>query len=216
MTTYVSAVNSVLRRLRETEVTSVQDNSYSKLIGDFVNDAKNIVESSYTWNALSNTLTADTTPDIFSYVLEGSGQRFRVIDVINDTTNINVRNVETTWMNQRFLIANPQKAAPAYYNFNGTNENGDTLVDVYPIPDAAYSIRFNLIIPQVELENDATVIKVPSEPVIFLAYAKALAERGEDGGLGSNESYALFQKSLSDAIALESTRYVEESAWISI
>jgi hypothetical protein len=216
MTTYVSAVNSVLRRLRETEVTSVQDNSYSKLIGDFVNDAKNIVESSYTWNALSNTLTADTTPDIFSYVLEGSGQRFRVIDVINDTTNIEVRNVETTWMNQRFLIANPQKAAPAYYNFNGTNENGDTLVDVYPIPDAAYSIRFNLIIPQVELENDATVIKVPSEPVIFLAYAKALAERGEDGGLGSNESYALFQKSLSDAIALESTRYLEESAWISI
>jgi hypothetical protein len=216
MTTYVSAVNSVLRRLRETEVTSVQDNSYSKLIGDFVNDAKNIVESSYTWNALSNTLTADTTPDIFSYVLEGSGQRFRVIDVINDTTNINVRNAETTWMNQRFLIANPQKAAPAYYNFNGTNENGDTLVDVYPIPDAAYSIRFNLIIPQVELENDATVIKVPSEPVIFLAYAKALAERGEDGGLGSNESYALFQKSLSDAIALESTRYLEESAWISI
>jgi hypothetical protein len=216
MTTYVSAVNSVLRRLRETEVTSVQDNSYSKLIGDFVNDAKNIVESSYTWNALSNTLTADTTADIFSYVLEGSGQRFRVIDVINDTTNIQVRNVETTWMNQRFLIANPEKAPPAYYNFNGTNENGDTLVDLYPIPDGAYSIRFNLIIPQVELENDATVIKVPSEPVIFLAYAKALAERGEDGGLGSNESYALFQKSLSDAIALESTRYIEESAWISI
>jgi len=216
MATYVSCVNSVLRRLRETEVTSVQDNSYSKLIGDFVNDAKNIVESSYTWNALSNTLTADTTPDIFSYVLEGSGQRFRVIDVINDTTNIQVRNVETTWMNQRFLIANPEKATPTYYNFNGTNENGDTLVDLYPIPNAAYSIRFNLIIPQVELENDATVIKVPSEPVIFLAYAKALAERGEDGGLGSNESYALFQKSLSDAIALESTRYIEESAWISI
>lgn len=216
MTTYVSAVNSVLRRLRETEVTSVQDNSYSKLIGDFVNDAKNIVESSYTWNALSNTLTADTTADIFSYVLEGSGQRFRVIDVINDTTNYEVRNAETTWMDKQFLITNPAKGSPMYYNFNGTNDNGDTLVDLYPIPDAAYSVRFNLIIPQTELTADATAIKVPSEPVIFLAYAKALAERGEDGGLGSNEAYALFQKSLSDAIALESTRYIEESSWVPV
>lgn len=216
MATYVSCVNSVLRRLRETEVSSVQDNSYSKLIGDFVNDAKNIVESSYTWNSLSNTLTADTTADVFSYVLVGSGQRFRVIDVINDTTNQEVRNAETTWMDKQFLIANPQKASPMYYNFNGTNDNGDTLVDLYPIPDAGYSIRFNLIIPQTELVSDSTVLKVPSEPVIFLAYAKALAERGEDGGLGSNEAYALFQKSLSDAIALESTRYIEESAWVPV
>lgn len=216
MATYVSCVNSVLRRLRETEVTSVQDNAYSKLIGDFVNDAKNIVESSYTWNSLSNTLTADTTADVFSYVLVGSGQRFRVIDVINDTTNQEVRNAETTWMDKQFLIANPQKSSPMYYNFNGTNDNGDTLVDLYPIPDGAYSVRFNLIIPQTELVSDATVLKVPSEPVIFLAYAKALAERGEDGGLGSNEAYALFQKSLSDAIALESTRYIEESAWIPV
>lgn len=216
MATYVSCVNSVLRRLRETEVSSVQDNSYSKLIGDFVNDAKNIVESSYTWNSLSDTLTADTTADVFSYVLVGSGQRFRVIDVLNDTTNQEVRNAETTWMDKQFLIANPQKSSPMYYNFNGTNDNGDTLVDLYPIPDAAYSIRFNLIIPQVELSSDATVLKVPSEPVIFLAYAKALAERGEDGGLGSNEAYALFQKSLSDAIALESTRYLEESAWVPV
>ena len=87
---------------------------------------------------------------------------------------------------------------------------------MFPVPNAAYNIRFNLIVPQTELTSDATVIKVPSEPVIFLAYAKALAERGEDGGLGSNEAYALFQKSLSDAIALESTRYIEESAWVSV
>ena len=216
MTTYVSAVNSVLRRLRETEVTSVQDNSYSKLIGDFVNDAKSIVESSYTWNALSNTLSATTTADVFSYVLTGSGQRFRVIDVLNDTSNTLLRNATTTWMNQQFLINDVQKGPPEYYNFNGTNDNGDTLIDLFPVPNAAYNIRFNLIVPQTELTSDATVIKVPAEPVIFLAYAKALAERGEDGGLGSNEAYALFQKSLSDAIALESTRYIEESAWVSV
>lgn len=216
MTTYVSAVNSVLRRLRETEVSSVQDNAYSKLIGDFINDAKNIVESSYTWNALSNTLSATTSPDVFSYVLTGSGQRFRVIDVLNDSSNYEMQNATTNWMDRQFLLTDVPKAAPMYYNFNGTNENGDTLIDLFPIPDGAYNIRFNLIVPQTELTSDATVLKVPSEPVIFLAYAKALAERGEDGGLGSNEAYALFQKSLSDAIALESTRYIEESAWIAV
>ena len=47
---YLDLVNNVLRRLRETEVTSVQSNAYSKLIGDLVNDAKNLVESSWDWS----------------------------------------------------------------------------------------------------------------------------------------------------------------------
>jgi hypothetical protein len=43
------------------------------------------------------------------------------------------------------------------------------------------------------------------------AYARALIERGEDGGTNSNEAYALFRGMLSDAIALESTRYPEDN-----
>ena len=37
---YVQLVNSVLRRLRENEVTTVQSDNYSKLIGDLVNDER--------------------------------------------------------------------------------------------------------------------------------------------------------------------------------
>ena len=40
--TYLQLVNSVLRRLRENEVDTVAETSYSALIGDFVNDAKQI------------------------------------------------------------------------------------------------------------------------------------------------------------------------------
>ena len=54
------------------------------------------------------------------------------------------------------------------------------------------------------------------EPVIFLAYAKALAERGEDGGITSNEAYGLYKQSLADAIAIETGRYIEEQEWLSI
>jgi hypothetical protein len=210
---YIQLVNAVLRRLRETEVSSVSDNAYSKLIGEFVNDAKRNVEDAYNWNALTDTLTAVTAVDIFNYVLVGSGQRFRVIDVLNDTSNTEVLGATTRWMNQQFLINDVQKGSPSYYNFNGVDANGDTQVDLFPIPNGVYNVRFNVILPQPIMTTDATVLKVPYEPVIFLAYAKALAERGEDGGLASNEAYGLYKQSLADAIALESGRYGEESEW---
>jgi len=210
---YISLVNSVLRRLRETEVSSVNDNAYSKLIGDFVNDAKRNVEDSYNWNSLSDTLTAVTAVDIFNYVLVGSGQRFRVIDVLNDSSDVIVRNASTRWMNQQFLLNPTQAGTPQYYNFNGTDSNGDTQVDLFPIPNGVYNVRFNVILPQPQLEADSDIVLVPFEPVIFLAYAKALAERGEDGGLLSSEAYGLYKTSLADAISLEAGRYFEEETW---
>lgn len=211
---YIQLVNNVLRRLRESEVSSVTDNAYSKMIGDFVNDAKRQVEDAYNWNSLSDTLTATTIAGIFNYVLEGSGQRFRMIDVINDTNNYVLKNATTAYMNRLFLVNTGTNGQPIYYNFNGTDANGDTQVDIYPIPDTAYDIRFNMILPQPLLSNNSDVLKVPHEPVIYLAYAKALAERGEDGGLASNEAYGLYKQSLSDAISLESGRYIEEQEWI--
>jgi hypothetical protein len=213
---YIQLVNSVLRRLRETEVSSVADNAYSKLIGEFINDAKRQVEDAYPWNALSDTLTATTADGIFNYILVGSGQRFRIIDVLNDTNNIVVQNATTRWMNDQFLLTAARKGSPAYYNFNGTNSDGDTQVDLYPIPDGAYDIRFNVIKPQVTLVADADKLLIPSEPVIFNAAARAIAERGEDGGILAGEMAYLYNQSLADAIAIESSRYIEESAWMAI
>ena len=211
---YVQLVNQVLRRLRESEVSSVNDNAYSKLIGDFVNDAKRQAEDAYDWNALSETLTADTVTDIFSYVLTGTGQRFRVIEVLNDSENYVLRNQTTKEMDRLFLLTSGERGSPRYYNFNGTNSNGDTLVDLYPVPDKTYNLRFNITKPQLPLVADADVLLIPSEPVIFGAVARAMAERGEDGGIASAEMYGLYKQSLGDAIALESGRYIEESEWM--
>lgn len=215
-TTYLQAVNSVLRRLRETEVSTVNENSYSKMIGELVNDAKSSVEAAYGWNALSDTLTAETTADVFSYVLEGSGVRFKVVDVWNDDENIPMNLASSHWMNQQFIVSSVQKGAPMYYNFNGVDANGDTLVDVFPIPDSTYTLRFNVILPQETLTADADVIKVPADVVILNAFARAVVERGEDGGLQSSEAYALAKNLMSDYIALESNRYLEDSNWVSV
>jgi hypothetical protein len=211
--TYLQLVNDVLIRLRENEVSSVSDNAYSKLIGKFVNDAKRQCEDAYNWNALSDTLSAVTGADVFNYVLVGSGQRFRVIDVINDTNDYMLEMQTTEQMNKLFLIQTAQKDQPRYYNFNGTNSNGDTQVDLYPVPDGVYNLRFNVIKPQVPLSANSDQLLIPSEPVIFNALARAMAERGEDGGIASGEMYAIAKQSLSDAISLESGRYREEMEW---
>ena len=211
--TNLEIVNEVLIRLRENQVTSVSDNGYSKLIGKYINDAKRQVEDAYNWNALTETLTATTTANIFSYVLEGSGTRFRIIDILNDTENFVMKYGETKKMDKWFLMANPEHGKPYYYNFNGVDSNGDTLVDFYPIPDGVYNVRINLIKSQVPLSNNSDKPLVPAEPIIFGAYARALAERGEDGGLASSEAYNLYKSSLADFVAIEANHYQEELEW---
>ena len=53
------------------------------MISELVNDAKASVEAAYGWNALTETLTATTSDTVFSYVLTGSGVRFKVLNVID-------------------------------------------------------------------------------------------------------------------------------------
>jgi len=213
-TTYLQAVNSVLRRLRESEVSTVNESAYSKMIGELVNDAKSSVEAAYGWNALTQTLTATTSADVFSYVLTGSGVRFKVLNVINDTSNTFLRLAPLSFMTQQFLPTTPQKGTPNYYIFNGQDSNGDSLVDLFPIPDGAYDIRFNIVLPQAQLTSDNTIIKVPADVVILNAYARAVVERGEDGGIQSSEAYALAKNLMSDYISLESNRSIDDTNWI--
>jgi hypothetical protein len=210
---YLELVNDVLIRLREDEVTAVTDTPYSKLIGKFVNDAKRLVEDSYQWNALSETLTVTTANDLFNYVMTGSGQRFKVIDVINSEDDFFLEYMPFSQMNNLFLNQSPQKGSPYYYNFNGVDANGDTQVDIFPIPDGVYNVFFNIYKPQVSLSAGADRLVVPSEPVLKYAYAMAVAERGEDGGIAAQEATALADASLSDHIAIENGRYSDEYVW---
>lgn len=210
--TYLDLVNDVLIRMREPEVTTVNENTLSKLVGRLVNDAKRQVEDAYAWNALTDTLIIETTANTYGYVLTGSGTRFKVIDA-QDNTNKSVINALSTKLMSQYLLNNTSPGNPMYYNFNGIHSTGDTKVDFYPVPNAGLTLYFNLYIPQAELTSDTTTMLVPREPVVLGAFARALVERGEDGGLNSSEAYGLYKSSLADAIAIESSRYVEEETW---
>jgi len=210
--TYLDLVNDVLIRMREPEVTTVNENTLSKLVGRLVNDAKRQVEDAYAWNALTDTLIIETTADTYGYVLTGSGTRFKVIDA-QDNTNKAVINPLSTKLMSQYLLNNTNPGNPMYYNFNGIHSTGDTKVDFYPVPNAGLTLYFNLYIPEPELTSDTATMLVPKEPVVLGAFARALVERGEDGGLNSSEAYGLYKSSLADAIAIESSRYVEEETW---
>jgi hypothetical protein len=211
---YLDLVNEVLIRLREPEVTTVNEHVLSRLVGKFVNDAKRQVEDSYDWNALTTTLTAYTVDGIFNSVMVGSGARFKLIEIYNNTGKYYLQSKSTSEMTQYLLGGEtPQKGQPLYYNFNGINSNGDTQFDLFPVPDGEYQIFFNIYQPQDELKTDSNTMKVPKEPVVLLALARALVERGEDGGLYSGEAIVLYQSALSDYIAIEQSRYPELDSW---
>jgi hypothetical protein len=69
-------------------------------------------------------------------------------------------------------------------------------------------------VPQATLSSGSTVILVSDFLVAQNAYARALVERGEDGGLSSSEAYALYKSMLADQIALEGTRYPENQEFV--
>ena len=209
--TYLDLVNNVLRRLRETEVSSVQSNSYSKLIGDLVNDAKDLVETSWDWSALRTTLTITTTADVFNYSLTGSQNNIKELNVLNDTSNLIMQYQTNNWFDSQFLLGNPVSGAPMYYTYNGVDTNGDTLIDVYPKPDGVYSLRFNCALRNGDLSADIDTLKIPAMPVVHLAVAFASRERGETGGTSSAEYFSMANKYLSDAIAMDAARHPEET-----
>ena len=154
MTTYLQAVNDVLVRLREEQVSTVTETSYSSLIGKFVNDAKRQIEDAFSWNALGQTITVTTVASTSSYSLTGAGQKFQVMDALNTTANVGLQNVSFVQMNRYQNLVPAISGIPEFYSFDGVDGNGDTKVVLYARPDGVYNIPFALTVPQAPLSLD--------------------------------------------------------------
>lgn len=214
--TYLELVNTVLRRLREKEVGTVSQSSYSKLIGDFINESKAQVENAWDWSSLRTTLALNTTSGVFNYELNGTQNNFEILDVWNDTNDIEMLPKTASWFNAEFIAGQPATGIPTFYNFNGVSSDGDAQVDIYPIPNKAYSLLFNVSLRNKILTDDADVIFVPDRPVTLLALAMAIEERGEDGGQQSVNAYMSGQSALADEIAYDAARHPEDTIWYSV
>jgi hypothetical protein len=209
-------MNNVLRRLREEETTSVTSTTYVKMVSDFINDAKKIVEEAADWSALRETIVVTTSASDNSYSLTGGGDNVKVMCVLNDTSNLFMDYQTKDWFNEQLYISSAAEGAPRYYTYNGLDSSGDTEVLVGPTPDGVYSLRFDVVKRQADLSSNTDTLLVPAMPVIHLAVALLARERGETGGTSTAEYFSIADKFLSDAIAIDAAKHPEEMVFRTI
>ena len=218
--TFRELINQVLIRLREDTISSdwtgdINDSTtvsaYQKVIGSLVNDAKRHVEQRHDWLNLRSTVDVTTVNGTKNYNLS-SGQEIKIMDAINNTTGMHLRQVGKTYINT-VTYPSQNTGEPLYYGFNGSDASNNLKVDLSPVPTEAHTISFDIIKYQADLTEADTVISVPEKPVILGAWARAIAERGEDGGTQSSLMAGEASEALKQAIMLDSgnTRY--ETDW---
>ena len=218
--TYRELINEVLIRLREETISSdwsgaINDSTtvsdYHKVIGALVNDAKRSIESYHDWMTLRETADIATVDGTKNYSLS-SGQEFKVIDVVNNATGNQLVQVSKAYLNRTRYPTDPT-GEPHYYGFNGADSSNNLKVDLSPIPTEVQTISFDIVKYQDVLTSAATVLKIPSKPVILGAFARAVSERGEDGGTQSSLAAQEAGASISQAVIMDSGNAQYETDW---
>lgn len=218
--TFRELINQVLIRLREDTISSdwsgdINDSTtvsdYQKVIGSMVNDSKRAVENYHDWLVLRETVDISTVNGTKNYSLS-SGQEFKIVDVINNTTGTQLVQVSRAYLNSVMYPTDPT-GEPLYYGFNGADASKNLKVDLSPIPINAETLSFDIIKYQDELATASTVISVPTKPVILGAWARAISERGEDGGTQSSLMAQEANEALKQAIMLDSGNTRFETDW---
>jgi len=218
--TFRELINEVLIRLREDTIATdwsgnINDSStiteYQKVIGSLVNDSKRSIEGYHDWLVLRETVDISTVNGTKNYNLS-SGQEFKIIDVINNTTGTQLVQVSRSYLNSIKYPTDPT-GEPMYYGFNGADTSNNLKVDLSPVPINAETISFDIVKYQDELKTASTVIKIPEKPVVLGVWARAISERGEDGGTQSSLAAQEANEALKQAIMLDSGNTQYETDW---
>ena len=213
--TYLELVNSVLRRLREDEVTTVSESDYSRLIGDFVNDAKRLVEDSWDWTALREAVDITTIVGQSSYSLTGYSTKSKILTVHNETTNQVIPLESLTRVRRLALQSDNASGSIQYYTLDGVDSNNDMQIRFYMPPNAEQTITVYGVKRTNELSLDTDTTSLPSAPVVQWAYSYALRERGETGGQSAAEQAVFAKEDLTNAISQDASQHPEETIWYS-
>ncbi len=109
MATQLSVVNRVLRRLRESQVTSVAQTEYATLIAEFINEAMMIIQEAHDWSALEHEVTFDIVAGQHTYDLSA-----------NVTDGGDAADTNTRLPNQKsYLLWNQTGWPQAWYGIDG-------------------------------------------------------------------------------------------------
>jgi hypothetical protein len=218
--TFRELINEVLIRLREDTIatdwsgnindsTTVTD--YQKVIGSLINDSKRNIESYHDWLILRETVDISTVAGTRNYNL-ASGQEIKILDVVNQTDGQRLTQVSRQYMNS-VMYPTTANGYPLYYSFRGSDSSNNLKIDLEPIPSTVHTLSFDMVKYQAELKTASTSLKLPDKPVILGAWARAIAERGEDGGTQTSVVAAEVAQSLSQAVMVDSGNTEYETDW---
>lgn len=221
MATQLAIVNKVLRRLRESTVSSVAANSYAVLIAMFVNDAKEDIEDMWFWTVneseIDTTVLADGTR---TYDLTTTTDRSFMVRYINDLQpmayditsgdesvlqDIPLKQLRN-WRNT-FKGTVPDVAAPKEFAIKPDADGRGYTLELSQGADNARSWRTYWYNPQAELAVDgsdnSTEILLPERPIYLRALYYALNERGEEMGEPGNVADMRADKAAAAAMEID-------------
>lgn len=212
--------------------TSTTDD-YLLMILQFVNEAKyEIEEAGWPWHALRQTVTVTLSAGTSSYTLTTSGQadvdtndrtrllyenitgteNFRMSDmsrpqVFETSTSAEYRLTEITLerMERYHLTDSDDTGKPQYFAI--WNNGSSISMKVWPTPDATYTVKMRMYVPQAELASTdlTTTLSVPPRAVWTLALFKANEERGSELGRPGSSLWMAYLNAHGSAVAAEQT-----------
>lgn len=225
--TFLQVINSVLRQLRESEVSTVTANSYSKLIAQFINQVIEEMSDIRDWHCLvqqvnftvpisegGGILSDDTAGANLNIVTNSTYLTDRsslcydtlrrpIVYDVTDTAKVqmyedNVRDI------RRDYIEGPGTLRPNYFGLEYTGTGG-MQIWFNSLMDKERNFEMLAHIPQEDLsvtsEDDvATTIYLPTRPIIMGALYYAYNERGEEMGEPGGIAEQRYQRSLASAI----------------
>lgn len=202
--TYLQAVQKVLLNLRENPITDLSA-TYSQLIGEFVNQAKEKVEAVHKWKGLSTSVGFSTVLSQTGYVLSASAspvctstsgnfpldERSEILtdeesnqQVFDATTAaqgglIRLRRIsrEAEIANNIFL-ANQSPVQPNGFSYS--YENGQPVFYLVGAPTGGRIMQLRMKVPQTQFSTGNEIFLTPWRPIVSFATFLAMEERGEE------------------------------------
>jgi hypothetical protein len=203
--TYLQVVQKVLLNLRENPITDLSA-TYSQLIGEFVNQAKEKVEAAWRWKNLATTFTFTTvasqtvyplTSSASSPIITSSSGNFpddnraeilvdeennaMVFDATTASSGGLIRLIRKTREYEYALniyLANQSPVQPNAFSFY--TENGTAFFNLVGAPIGGRSMLVRMKVPQPQFSTGAEVFLAPWRPIVSYATFLAMEERGEE------------------------------------
>ena len=121
---YLEMVNEVLVRMREEEVTDVNDpenDPEQRMVCKFVNDARSLVERSHAWNALRKLWVIDLRHEKYKYRLDGHAEA-STIYLVRYANGLPLQEVPIKWIESKGKeMGSPSWFAPSHVSTHAVN-----------------------------------------------------------------------------------------------